>query len=88
MQTFEIGNLIISLAGRDKGNYYIVKQTDEFYAYVVNGKDKSNLKPKKKKFKHIKQTGKSDLTLKKKWQNREKVLDTEIKKAIENLNLL
>lgn len=49
-----VGKMAISKAGRDKGNYYIViKQIDDNYVFVADGKLKTIEKPKRKKLKHL-----------------------------------
>ena len=45
-----------TLCGHDKNQFYIVLETDNSFAYLVNGKNKTLLKPKKKKLKHIEVT--------------------------------
>ena len=50
----EPGQVVRSLAGRDKGNHQVVlKIVDESYVYLVDGKQRTLKKPKKKKISHV-----------------------------------
>lgn len=49
-----IGKIVLSKAGRDKDHLYVVVgNIDEDYVLLVNGDNKTIIKPKKKKAKHI-----------------------------------
>ena len=49
-----IGKIVLSKAGRDKDHLYVVVgNLDEDYVLLVNGDNKTIIKPKKKKAKHI-----------------------------------
>ncbi|RRD95646.1 RNA-binding protein [Clostridiales bacterium COT073_COT-073] len=56
MQDINIGQLIFSKAGRDKGNPFLVVEVAEGYVYLVDGKMRRLDQPKKKKIKHIQPT--------------------------------
>ena len=56
MQDVKVGQLVISKAGRDKGEYFLVAEATERYVYLVNGKSRRVDQPKKKKIKHIQPT--------------------------------
>ena len=49
----EIGGIVISKRGRDKGLPFIIVGTDGVYAYLADGKLRKLEKPKKKKFIHV-----------------------------------
>lgn len=83
MQT-NVGDIVVSIAGRDMGDFYVVRNVEDDYAYLVDGKGKTQQKPKKKKLKHIRPTGQISMALKEKWNNETKVLDAEIRKTISN----
>lgn len=51
------GELVRSLAGRDKGRLYIVLRTEGDFAYVTDGKRHLMSEPKKKRLKHIASEG-------------------------------
>ena len=54
MDKFNVGDLVLSVAGRDLNHAFIVIKIEGNYAYVVDGKIHKAQNPKKKKFKHIK----------------------------------
>ena len=76
------GMLVISKAGHDKDNWYIVLNIEGNYAYLVNGTTKQVENPKKKKLMHLQPVKKipeilqDKLTAGKTWTNE------EIKRAI------
>lgn len=53
MYEYKKGHLVISIAGHDKGRFYIINTLQGEYAFLVDGKYKTLEKPKKKKLKHI-----------------------------------
>ncbi|MCL2285071.1 MAG: KOW domain-containing RNA-binding protein [Firmicutes bacterium] len=52
----EIGQVVFSKSGRDKGKTFIVIKIHENYVYLVDGKLRVLAAPKKKKLKHIQPT--------------------------------
>lgn len=50
------GNLVISIAGRDKDRYFLVMKIDEKYVYLCDGKIRKIDKIKKKNIKHVQKT--------------------------------
>ena len=42
-----------SLSGHDKDQYYLIKEKDETFVYLVNGTNRPLAAPKKKNAKHI-----------------------------------
>ena len=78
-----IGDIVLSVQGRDKGTYYVVigiLQDD--YFVLVNGDNKKFTNPKRKTKKHIDKTGKKLDNIKTKLENNIKVFDSEIYSAI------
>lgn len=49
-----VGDLVISLTGRDKGKLFLVVCVAENYVKIVDGKFHKLSKPKTKNYKHIK----------------------------------
>lgn len=76
MQAIEIGNLVCSKAGHDKGTVYIVVSVDKDFLYLIDGKYKTLSKPKKKRSKHVERLEEQLLTIS------EKTSDVECKRAI------
>ncbi|MBQ3493032.1 MAG: KOW domain-containing RNA-binding protein [Clostridia bacterium] len=47
------GDLVKSIAGRDAGKTFLVVSVKEKFAFVVDGKTRKTVKPKKKNVKHL-----------------------------------
>ncbi|MCL2170219.1 MAG: KOW domain-containing RNA-binding protein [Defluviitaleaceae bacterium] len=56
MNTLKIGQIVISKAGRDKGQWFVVVGVEGDYALLADGKGRSLEGPKRKKRKHIQHT--------------------------------
>lgn len=83
-----IGQFVVSKAGHDKNNLYIVAAQEGEYVFLCDGRTKTQEKPKKKKLKHIqpvRQTVEEELL--RKLQAGEKVYPEEIRYAVEQYNL-
>ena len=50
----KVGNVVTALAGKEKGQIFVIVRIDDKYAYLSNGKRLKYDKPKKKSLKHIK----------------------------------
>ena len=75
-------SLIVSQAGRDKGQLFYVIDTDEQYVYLVDGKSRKLEKPKRKKRKHVEQVPRTESRIAEKIRNGEKVLNSELRKEL------
>jgi ribosomal protein L14E/L6E/L27E len=51
-----IGQIVITKKGRDKGKPFVVINIQSEYLYLVDGKLRTLLKPKKKKIMHVQPT--------------------------------
>ena len=80
----EVGksSLIVSKAGRDKGQLFYVIDTDEQYVYLADGKSRKLEKPKRKKRKHVEQVPRTESRIAEKIRNGEKVLNSELRKEL------
>lgn len=47
------GDVVLSIAGRDKGKVFLVVEVKDGYAYLIDGKTKKVFRPKKKSPVHI-----------------------------------
>ena len=61
---FEIGQVVISKAGRDKGYVFIVIDVRGEYLQLVDGKGRPYANPKLKKIKHVQPTKTIDADIK------------------------
>ena len=84
--SFIIADVVISTAGRDKGRLYYVIAAKDGYVSLVNGKDRSMEKPKRKKCKHTKMVLRSETRVAEKLRFGEKVLSSEIRKDLAYLS--
>ena len=75
-------SLIVSKAGRDKGQLFYVIDTDEQYVYLADGKSRKMEKPKRKKRKHVEQVPRTESRIAEKIRNGEKVLNSELRKEL------
>ena len=53
MVMYEAGMLARSKAGHDKAKMYIIKEVDDTYVYLVDGRIRTLVHAKKKKKKHV-----------------------------------
>ena len=88
MLTLNLGDFVQSIKGRDNGHIYLVYKIENDYLFLVDGKYKTLEKPKKKNIKHIKFTGQNNALLKEKLLKNEKILNSEVRKTIDNLIIL
>lgn len=52
----QIGNIVKSMSGHDKDSFYIVVKCENEFAYIVDGRSRKLLKPKRKNTKHLAKT--------------------------------
>ena len=83
---FMIADVVMSLAGRDAGKLFYVIASDETYLTLVNGKDRSLEKPKKKKRKHAKKVLRSETRVAEKLRAGDKVLNSELRRDLAYLS--
>lgn len=79
---FQIGDIVISTMGRDRGLYFIVVKVEENYVYLVDGALRKIDNPKKKKIKHIELTTMHEENIANRVINRHKITNQDIKKAL------
>ena len=81
-----IADVVLSAAGRDKGNLFYVIGTDDQHLLLVNGKDRTIEKPKKKKCKHTKKVLRSETRVAAKLLAGDKVLNSELRRDLAYLS--
>jgi ribosomal protein L14E/L6E/L27E len=52
----EVGQIVFSKRGRDKGKAFVVMSVSGEYVFLADGRTRPIEKPKKKKFKHVQPT--------------------------------
>ena len=79
----EVGSVVYSKAGRDKGNcYLVIAVVSNNYFLVADGKARILSKPKLKNIRHIKTKGVVLDVIKEKILDNKQVFDSEIKSAL------
>ena len=78
-------SLIVSKAGRDKGQLFFVIDADEQYVYLADGKSRKLEKPKRKKRRHVQAAFQTESRIAEKIRNGEKVLNSELRKELASL---
>ena len=83
----ELGNVVKSIAGRDKGNLFVVVGIDENenYIYLVDGNIRKVENPKRKKIKHIELTNYYDENLAERINKKRKITNQEVKRFLKEI---
>ena len=77
-----IADVVVSTAGRDAGSLFYVLEADDIWLTLVNGKDRTIEKPKRKKRKHTNKVLRSDTRVAEKLRNGDKVLNSELRRDL------
>ncbi len=82
-----VGSIVYSRAGRDEGRYYMVYEiVDGSYVTIVDGYVRKLDRPKKKKIKHLKNTGEVLEGIAGKIITSAKIYDAEVFSALRKYN--
>ena len=81
-----IADVVVSLAGHDEGELLYVLEADDTWLYLVNGKDRTIEKPKRKKSKHTRKVLRSDTRVAAKLRSGDKVLNSELRRDLAYLS--
>ena len=81
-----IADVVISTAGRDQGKLFYVLEADETWLSLVNGKDRTIDKPKRKKSKHTRKVLRSETRVAAKLRAGDKVLNSELRRDLAYLS--
>lgn len=86
---YSLGDVVCSIKGRDAQKCFIVvKIVDEQYVLIADGATHKLEKPKKKKIKHLKFMQCCIEHVAQKLKDETKVFNSEVRTAIESLNLI
>ena len=77
-----IADVVISTAGHDAGNLFYVLEADGVWLTLVNGKDRTIEKPKRKKCKHTRKVLRSETRVADKLRLGDKVLNSELRRDL------
>ena len=75
-------DLVLSLAGHDKGMLFFVIDTDGVYVSLANGKERRVEDPKRKKIKHVCKLPRPDSSLTAKIASGERILNSELRREL------
>ena len=75
-------DIIESLAGRDKGKFFYVIDTEENYVLIADGKGRKLEDPKRKKLKHVRRVSRTETRVALKIRNGDKVLNSELRRDL------
>ncbi len=76
------GDIVYAKAGRDKDKPFVVLSADSQFAVLADGRRRRVEKPKKKKLKHLLQSGASALPIQEKLKNGEVITNPAVRKAL------
>lgn len=83
----EIGSVVFSRAGRDKGRFFLVVEiVDDTFVRLSDGDLRRLENPKLKKLKHLKNTGDTAEAISEKLKGGSKVYNAEIFSALRRYN--
>ena len=77
-----ISDVVVSTAGRDAGEWFYVISADPVFLLLVNGKDRTLEKPKRKKRKHVQKVLRSETRVADKLRCGDKVLNGELRRDL------
>ena len=78
-----ISDLVVSTAGRDRGSLFYCVGSDQRYVMLVNGKDRTLDKPKRKSRRHVQKVLRSETRVAEKLRAGDKVLNSELRKDLD-----
>ena len=77
-----ISDLVVSTAGRDQGSLYYCVGAEGRYVMLVNGKDRTLDKPKRKSRRHVQKVLRSETRVAEKLRQGDKVLNSELRRDL------
>ena len=86
MMRYDVGSIVQSRAGKDKGMFFVVSKIEHNFVFLVDGKKRTLSKPKKKKNRHLIVCQQCS-ELKEKFAKAQYMLDSEIKSVLRNFKL-
>ena len=75
-------DIVLSLAGRDKGKLFYVMDTEDNFVILADGKGRKLENPKRKKLKHVRRVSRTETRVAMKILNGDKVLNSELRRDL------
>ena len=82
LSEIQIADVVVATAGREAGKHFYVIDMDDIYLSLVNGKDRTLEKPKRKKRKHTRKVLRSETRVAAKLVSGDKVLNSELRRDL------
>ena len=82
ISNFNISDVVISMAGHDKGKFFYVIGIEDAYVLLANGKDRPLDRPKRKKCKHVQKVLRAETRVAEKLRLGDKVLNSELRRDL------
>ena len=82
LSDIQIADVVIATAGREKGKLFYVIDVDDIYLNLVNGKDRTLEKPKRKKQRHVEKVLRAETRVAEKLRLGDKVLNSELRRDL------
>ena len=77
-----ISDVVLSTAGRDRGQLFYCVGTDAQFVLLADGKGRTLEKPKRKKRKHVQKVLRAETRVADKIRNGDKVLNSELRRDL------
>lgn len=75
-------DIVLSVAGRDRGALFYVVDVEDGYVLLADGKGRRLEKPKRKKLKHVQRITRASSRVAEKIRSGEKVLNSELRRDL------
>ena len=86
LSDIQISDVVRATAGREIGKLFYVVNVDDVYLSLVNGKDRTLEKPKRKKLRHVEKVLRSETRVAEKLRLGDKVLNSELRRDLAYLS--
>ena len=86
LSDIQISDVVRATAGRETGKLFYVVDVDDVYLSLVNGKDRTLEKPKRKKQRHVEKVLRSETRVAEKLRLGDKVLNSELRRDLAYLS--
>ena len=77
-----ISDVVLSIAGRDRGSLYYCVGSDQRYVMLANGENRTLDKPKRKARRHVQKVLRSETRVAEKLKQGDKVLNSELRRDL------
>lgn len=85
-RTFDPGQLVVSVCGRDRGKFYLVLEaTINNMVLVVDGEVRKVASPKKKNVRHLRPCQQKNVDFLEKVNSGRKITDLDVRKALKEM---